>query len=137
MSHMLGVQWLSTLGPITTNYKTMEMSFNTKNGKRVTLKGMTGEAPRVVTTKRMHAIFRREEVAYATKCFIMEKSHEGHKQYPPNIQKVLHKHKKVFEPIPLGKLPDRESEHIIELEEGATGTPRSIRMKLRVPLKNY
>jgi hypothetical protein len=26
---ILGVQWLSTLVPITTNYKTMEMSFNT------------------------------------------------------------------------------------------------------------
>jgi hypothetical protein len=49
---ILGVQWLSTLGPITTNYKTMEMSFNTEEGKRITLKGMTGEAPRVVTTKK-------------------------------------------------------------------------------------
>jgi hypothetical protein len=27
MNIILGVQWLSTLGPITTNYNTMEMSF--------------------------------------------------------------------------------------------------------------
>ena len=33
---ILGVQWLSTLGPITTNYKTMEMSFKFEKGKRVT-----------------------------------------------------------------------------------------------------
>jgi hypothetical protein len=43
---ILGVRWLSTLGPITTNYKTMEMSFNGENGKKVTLKGMSGNAPR-------------------------------------------------------------------------------------------
>jgi hypothetical protein len=49
---ILGVQWLSTLGPITTNYKTMEMSFNTEEGKRVTLKGMTGDSPRIVTAKK-------------------------------------------------------------------------------------
>jgi hypothetical protein len=55
---ILGVQWLSILGLITTNYKTMEMSFNTENGKRITLKGMIGEEPRVVRAKRMHAIFR-------------------------------------------------------------------------------
>jgi hypothetical protein len=44
---ILGVQWLITLGPITTNYKTMEMSFTTEEGRRVTLKGMTGESPRI------------------------------------------------------------------------------------------
>jgi len=67
---ILGVQWLSTLGPITTNYKTMEMSFNSEEGKRVTLKGMTENAPRLVSTKRMEAIFRCEDVAYATKCLV-------------------------------------------------------------------
>jgi hypothetical protein len=62
---ILGVQWLSTLGPITTNYKTMEMSFIEENGKKVVLRGMTGNTPTVVTTKRMEAIFRREDIAYA------------------------------------------------------------------------
>jgi hypothetical protein len=75
---ILGVQWLSTLGPITTNYKTMEMSFNSEEGKRVTLKGMTKNAPRVVSTKRMEAIFRREDVAYATECLVsVQTTQEG------------------------------------------------------------
>jgi hypothetical protein len=36
---ILGVQWLSTLGPITTNYKTMEMSFNSERRKEGDLEG--------------------------------------------------------------------------------------------------
>jgi hypothetical protein len=63
---ILGVQRLSTLGPITTNYKTMEMSFTKENGKKVVLRVMTGNTPRVVTTKCMDAIFRREDIVYAT-----------------------------------------------------------------------
>jgi hypothetical protein len=43
----------------------MEMSFNTDEGKRVTLKGMTWDSPRIVIAKKMHAIFKREEIAYA------------------------------------------------------------------------
>jgi hypothetical protein len=56
---ILGVQWLSMLGPITTNYKTMEMSFTEESGIKVVLRGMSGNTPRVVTTKRMEAIFQK------------------------------------------------------------------------------
>ena len=62
---ILGVQWLSTLGPITTNYKTMEMSFIEETWKKVVLRGMKGNTPRVVTTKCMEGIFRREDNTYA------------------------------------------------------------------------
>jgi hypothetical protein len=72
-----------------------------------------------VKTKRVNAIFRREEVAYKAECFIMEASSGEHKQYPPDIQRILHKHKRVFESIPPGQPPDGGFEHIIELEEGA------------------
>jgi hypothetical protein len=58
---ILGVQWLSTLGPITTNYKTMEMSFIEENGKRVILRGLTGNTPRVVTTKAVGSAERERE----------------------------------------------------------------------------
>ena len=65
---ILGVQWLSTLGPITTNYKTMEMPFIEEGGRKVVLRGMTSNSAMVVTTKRMEVIFRREEIVYAAEC---------------------------------------------------------------------
>ena len=117
---ILGVQWLSVLGPITTNYKTMEMSFNGENGKRVILKGMSGNAPRVVTTKCVEAIFRRADIVYAAECLVsVQVDKEGHPQYSHDIQRIIDNHNKEFEPIPQGKPPDRRFDHIIELEKGA------------------
>jgi hypothetical protein len=43
----------------------MEMSFTKENGKKVVLRGMIGNTLRVVTTKHMEAIFRREDIVYA------------------------------------------------------------------------
>jgi hypothetical protein len=101
---ILGVQWLSTLGPITTNYKTMEMSFNSEEGKKVTLKGMTENSPKVVSTKRMEAIFRHGDVAYATECLVVTQStQEKHHSYSGDMQRIIDKHRKVFGPIPPGQ----------------------------------
>ena len=52
------------MGPITTNYKTMEMPFTEETRKKMVLRGMTGNTPRVVTTKLMEAIFMREYIIY-------------------------------------------------------------------------
>jgi hypothetical protein len=41
-------------------YKTMEMSFTEESGRKVVLRGMTGNSTKVVMTKRMEAIFKRE-----------------------------------------------------------------------------
>jgi hypothetical protein len=62
---VLGVQWMITLGKITTNYQTLEMGFIDQDGKKVVLRGMSTGAPRTVSTKRMERIFRHGEVAYA------------------------------------------------------------------------
>jgi hypothetical protein len=116
---ILGVQWLSTLGPITTNYKTMEMSFTEEGGRKVVIQGMTDNSTKVITTKRMEAIFRREEIVYATECKISAHvDKQGKVHYTLEIQEIIDKHNKVFGPIPPGVPPDKGFEHIIELEEG-------------------
>ena len=100
---VLGIQWLSALGPITTDYRTIEMGFNTPEGTRVVLRGMSNEAPRIISSHRMEALFRRDHVAYAVECLIttQKSSHEG-QQYHVDIQHLLGKHGKVFGEIPLG-----------------------------------
>jgi hypothetical protein len=116
---ILVVYWLSILGPITTNYKTMEMSFIEDNGKKVIIRGMTGNTPRVVTTKCTEAIFQREDIVYVVECRIsVQEDKKGHPHYSQDIQKIIDSHKKFFEPIPPRAPPDRGFEHIIELEEG-------------------
>jgi hypothetical protein len=101
---ILGVQWLSTLGPITTNYKTMEMSFNSEEGRRVTLKGMTENTSRVVSTKCMEVVFRHGDVAYATECLVVTQTTQEERQhYSQDIQRIIDKHEKVFGQIPPGK----------------------------------
>ena len=62
---VLGVQWMITLGKITTNYQTLEMGFRDQDGKKVVLRGISTGAPRTVSAKRMERIFRHGEVAYA------------------------------------------------------------------------
>jgi hypothetical protein len=117
---ILGVQWLSTLGPITTNYKTMEMSFTEEGGRKVVLRGMIGNSAKVVTAKRMEAIFKREEIVYAAECKISARmDKQGNVHYTPEIKEIIDKHSKVFGPIQPGVPPDRGFEHIIELKEGA------------------
>jgi hypothetical protein len=48
----------------------MEMSFTEESGKKVVLRGMSGNTARVVIAKRKEAIFRREDIVYATECRI-------------------------------------------------------------------
>jgi hypothetical protein len=119
---ILGVQRLSTLEPITTNYKTMEMSFSEESGRKVLLRGMSGNTTRVVTTKRMEAIFRREEIVYAAKCKISAHvDKKGKVHYAPEIQKIIDKHSKVFGPV-IAQFVARIKGLMFEGQTGVTGT---------------
>jgi hypothetical protein len=90
---VLGVQWMITLGKITTNYQTLEMGFRDQDGKKVVLRGMSTGAPRTVLAKRMERIFRHGEVAYATECLITtQKDSEGRQQYHTEIKNLLGRH---------------------------------------------
>jgi hypothetical protein len=83
------------------------------------LRGMIGNSARVVTAKRMEAIFRRKEIVYAVECKVSTRVDEkGKVHYTLDIKRILDKHHKVFGPIPPGVPLDRGFEHIIELEAG-------------------
>jgi hypothetical protein len=116
---VLGVQWMITLGKITTNYQTLEIGFKDRDGKKVVLRGMSTRAPRTVSAKRMERIFRHGEVAYVAECLITtRKDSEGRQQYHTKIKNLLGRHQQVFGSIPPGRPHDRGFEHTIELEGG-------------------
>jgi hypothetical protein len=48
----------------------MEMSFTEEGGRKIVLWGMTSNSAKIVTAKRMEAIFRREEIVYVAECRI-------------------------------------------------------------------
>jgi hypothetical protein len=59
----------------------------------VVLRGMIGNTPRVVTSKCMEAIFRREDIFYAKKCKILVRvDKKGETQYSPEIKKIMDRH---------------------------------------------
>ena len=116
---VLGVQWLYSIGKYSTVYRTMEMEFQGPDGKRVVLRGMNTYPAKVVSSQRMEAVLRHQDIEWAAECFITTQDlTELKQQYPVNIQAILHKHDRVFGSIPLGRPPDKGFEHIIELEEG-------------------
>jgi hypothetical protein len=111
----------------------MDMYFIEESGRKVVLRGMTRNLTKVVTTKRMEAIFRREEIGYAVKCKVSARvEKKGKIHYTPEIHEIIDKHSKVFGPIPPGVPPNRGFEHIIELEEGEKHV---ITMPYRHPMK--
>jgi len=90
---VLGVQWLITLGKITTNYQTLEIGFRDSDRKRIVLRGMSTGAPRTILAKRMERIFKHEEVSYEAECLITsQKDPKGRQQYQTEIRKLLGRH---------------------------------------------
>jgi hypothetical protein len=117
---VLGVKWLHSLGEITINYQVMEMIFNTTNEKKVVLRGMSNGGPKIVSTKRMEALFRHGDISCVTRCLITTWEHaEGRQHHHVDIQVLLIDHDRVFVKIPPRILPDKGFENTIELEEGA------------------
>jgi len=114
---VLGIQWLQSLGRYAHDFQKMELEF-IHDGKKVVLRALSDGGPRVVT-RRMETLFRHNDVAWATQCFVSSKSSSRDQKYHVDIQSVLDKHSMEFREIPLGRPPDHGFEHVIELEEGS------------------
>jgi hypothetical protein len=102
------------------NYLDMRMEFEDKGGQRAIIRGMSTGAPKIVSNQHMQALFIHEDMACVAECLIaMENPSNDFQQYPTNIQALLGKYERVFEPLPAGRAPDSGFEHVIELEEGS------------------
>lgn len=57
---VLGIQWLETLGSVTTNYKTMSMEFCHK-GKQIQF---LGDSPSSISNEGFKCLMGNDEIAY-------------------------------------------------------------------------
>jgi hypothetical protein len=95
----------------------LDLEFKATDGKKVVLRGMSNDAPRIVSAKRIEGIFRHGDVTYAIECLVTtEKPSGSSHQHHVDIQTLLSKHDRVFGKIPPGRPLDRGFEHTIELE---------------------
>ena len=62
MEVILGIQWMETLDGYTQSFKRMDFTFFV-NGKKVVLRGMANEGPKIVFAHWMEAIFRCNDIA--------------------------------------------------------------------------
>jgi hypothetical protein len=116
----LRVQWLVSTRRHTFDYKVVELEFKAANGRKLVLRGMSNDAPRIISTKRMEVIFRHGDVAYEVEFLVTTQNpsssiHSHHVE----IHTLLIKHDQVFGNIPLGRPPKRGFEKSIDLDEGA------------------
>ncbi|XP_059075191.1 uncharacterized protein LOC131875172 [Cryptomeria japonica] len=103
------------------DFKRMEFSFKIDD-KKVVLRGMSNSGPRIISAKRMEAIFRHGDVAWSAQRLVSNKvSGFESKSYQADLLTVLDSHHLVFNDIPPGVPPDRGFEHTIELEEVQQG----------------
>ena len=69
---VMGVQWLYSLGWITTNWRKLEMEFIESDGKLVVLWFMNSYPPQTVSAHKMDADLRHGGIAWAVELRISE-----------------------------------------------------------------
>lgn len=125
---VLGVQWLATLGPITWDFRKLEMQFKWGH-KKVLLHGIKEGSVREMKTNILNKL--REEHAQLSMLYIMDTAdNEPTRSYSlettaetvaesPRIEEVLHEFEDVFAE-PSGLPPARaQHDHRIPLLEGS------------------
>lgn len=110
---VLGVQWLSTLGPVLWDFKQLQMEFTVGEKKHV-LKGDNATEVQLVNAKRMqHMINKGINGVMAQVCSIqVETTQEVTSVFSPDILQILHSFEEVFS-IPKELPPTRTHDHQI------------------------
>ncbi|KAL4583040.1 hypothetical protein LXL04_007604 [Taraxacum kok-saghyz] len=123
---ILGLAWLSSLGPIIADFSIPQLSF-TVNNRQCTLKGEPFAAP--VSPSSLHTLLRKQAVA-SLHTMIFHHQPPTPNQSPPQthtdpiVDKLLTQFQPLFEP-PQGLPPSRNHDHHIPVNP--TASPVNIR----------
>ena len=110
---VLGIKWLQTLGTYFANHQEHFIEFHAF-GKTHKLYGF--QPP---PTHQMEKLRWKDAPTYILQCREMEiLTSEGYMDKQPEIQEIIQKHRKVFQELPIELLPNRKTEHIIEIDLG-------------------
>eukprot|EP00253_Pinus_taeda_P014292 PITA_14292 len=75
---ILGVQWLITLGKVTTDWKTLEMEWDDeKTGRHEKIRGQHTYLPQTVSAHRMEAVFWKGDIEWALELHALEAGTTG------------------------------------------------------------
>eukprot|EP00253_Pinus_taeda_P027576 PITA_27576 len=111
---ILGVQWLSTLGKVTTDWKTLEMEWDDeKTGRHEKIRGQHTYPPQTVSAHRMEAVLQKGHIECAVELRASEAGTTGQTVHP----EILDRYAIVFGEIPPGQPPDRGFEHTTSLSK--------------------
>ena len=115
---VLGVQWLTTLGPVLTDYEKLTMKF-IKDGEMVQLEGQTREAPQEASSHQLRCLMVTDGIAEMFQLqLIPSPMEQPSPQVIPDICDLLGKYPQLFVE-PHGLPPIREINHHIPLLEGS------------------
>ena len=75
---ILGVQWLITLGKVTTDWKTLEMEWDDeKTGRHEKIRGQHTYLPQTVSAHQMEAVFRKGDIEWVVELHASEAGTTG------------------------------------------------------------
>ena len=99
---VLGVQWLITLGKVTTDWKALEMEWDDEKTRRhEKIRGQHTYLPQTVSAHQMEAVFRKGYIEWAVELRASEVGTTG-QMVDLEIQSILDRYAIVFGEIPPG-----------------------------------
>ncbi|KAJ0430223.1 putative nucleotidyltransferase, Ribonuclease H [Helianthus annuus] len=110
---VLGVSWLSTLGPVITDYGQGIFEFNLGD-KRVVWKGDLNNTAHEIQFNGLRRLAHTNGIGAMFHLQLLDPSSPVSPTYPPDLDKVLAEFTDVFQP-PTGLPPSRNQDHRIQL----------------------